>query len=461
MAPVMDVVHGVSPAMADVLVASVWQSVLLTGVVAVAMRLVPRVPAGTRSGLWTAVLVLVVVLPVVSVFVPHTLRGDGRAVHLASDWSLWLVCLWAGMSLFRLVELCLSAARLRALARSAEAVEVDAPIARLLELGSRKVLLCRSELVDRPSVIGFFRPRILLSPELLGSLSQAELEQIVVHEMEHLRRRDHWTNLLQQVSVVVLPWNPAVLWLNRRLSLERELACDDGVMRATKARKTYAACLVRLAEESMLRRGISLTVRRGISLTLGALGAFEARARESELVRRVRRILTANEPGVAPGFLRVAMGAVLAGALGLSVLLARSPRLVEFGGGAATVAAAGTFEGPAVASNRADGRMDGARPTLVKAVMPDASGGRGVVRTSTLRRNLREDMQSDLGSDLHSDEVRHRARRVAQAPQAMEVQVWRERTAVVRPVLTLASAGDSQQLYAAVPWQGGWLLFQL
>src|SRR6201999_862361 len=100
------------------------------------------------------------------------------------------------------------------------------------------------------------------------------------------------------------------------------LACDDGVMRATKARKAYAACLVRLAEDSMLRRSISLA--------LGVLGAFESRVRESELVTRVRRILAAPEQSKGPKFLRAATAAVLAGALGLSFALARSPRLVDF-----------------------------------------------------------------------------------------------------------------------------------
>src|SRR5215469_4983121 len=297
MTPAIDVLHVISPAIADLLVASVWQSVLLTAAVALCVRSVRGVSAGTRFGLWTAVLLLIVLLPVASMFVPHTATAStSRAVHLARDWSLGVVCFWAALSLFRAVQLCLSAVRLRTLAQNAEPVEVDSAIASLLNAGSRKAVLCASEQVDRPSVVGFFRPRILLPPDLLATLSEPELEQIVLHEMEHVRRGDHWTNLLQQVSLVLLPWNPAVLWLNRRLCFERELACDDGVLRATKARKTYAACLVRLAEDSMLRRKISLA--------LGFLGAFSSRARESELVTRVRRILTIAEPGRGPKFLR-------------------------------------------------------------------------------------------------------------------------------------------------------------
>jgi hypothetical protein len=306
-------------------------------------------------------------------------------------------------------------------------------------------MLCTSEQVDRPSVVGFFRPRILLPPDLLTTLSHPELEQIVLHEMEHVRRGDHWTNLLQQVSLILLPWNPAVLWLNRRLCFERELACDDGVLRATKARKTYAACLVRLAEDSMLRRKISLA--------LGFLGAFGSRARESELVTRVRRILSVAEPGRGPRFLRAATAAMLAGAVAFSILLARSPRLVDFANSPVTVAAASSLKtlapetqppAPALPVNL----TAGAKFTLAKAVVSDAQGARPTVKPASLHKHAT---------------VRHRTLRAAQSEppiEVREVQVWRESVRVQRPVVTLTSA-DSQQLYAAVPWRGGWLLFQL
>ena len=76
----------------------------------------------------------------------------------------------------------------------------------------------------RPSVLGFFRPRILVPPELLKALSPRELRQVVVHEMEHLHRADDWTNLLQKVGLVLFPLNPVLLWVERRLCAERELA---------------------------------------------------------------------------------------------------------------------------------------------------------------------------------------------------------------------------------------------
>ncbi len=61
-------------------------------------------------------------------------------------------------------------------------------------------------------------------------------------------------NLLQKIALVLFPLNPALLWVDRRLSLERELACDAGVVASTAAPFDYAHCLTRLAEHRLHRR---------------------------------------------------------------------------------------------------------------------------------------------------------------------------------------------------------------
>ena len=99
----------------------------------------------------------------------------------------------------------------------------------------------------------------------------------MLHEVGHLRRADDWINLLQKLSLVIVPLNPVLMWIERRLCLERELACDDDVLRLTKAPKAYATCLTNLAEHRLGRRVAALS-----------LGAWE---RQSELARRVHSIL--------------------------------------------------------------------------------------------------------------------------------------------------------------------------
>ncbi|MEI4861539.1 M56 family metallopeptidase, partial [Klebsiella pneumoniae] len=81
----------------------------------------------------------------------------------------------------------------------------------------------------------------LIPDWLFARMTAGELEQIVMHEAEHLRRRDDWTNLLQKLCLVLFPLNPALVWMERRLCREREMACDEGVIRMTRAPRAYAA----------------------------------------------------------------------------------------------------------------------------------------------------------------------------------------------------------------------------
>ena len=120
--------------------------------------------------------------------------------------------------------------------------------------------VCTTPNLDRPSVIGFFAPRILIPEWLLTRLTPGELRQIVLHETEHLRRGDDWTNLFQKLCLVLFPLDPALVWIERRLCAEREMACDDGVVRVTHAPRAYAACLASLAERGLRRRAEALSL---------------------------------------------------------------------------------------------------------------------------------------------------------------------------------------------------------
>jgi hypothetical protein len=218
------------------------------------------------------------------------------------------------LSLWRATQLIVSAVSLSRLASRATPLLHDPALLRI-ENG-REATLCTSAEVERPSVFGFFRPRILIPPALIEKLTASELHQVVLHEMEHLRRRDDWTNLLQKTALVLFPLNPVLLWVERRLCAERELACDDRVLCSSVAPKAYAICLTRLAEFSMLQRSLSL-----------ALGAWE---RQSELVRRVHRLL--RRPAQTMGIRQaqfVTAGLILGALVGV-IALSRTPQLISF-----------------------------------------------------------------------------------------------------------------------------------
>ena len=232
-----------------------------------------------------------------------------------------IAALWLAASTFRAAELVFHSLRLRKLWRGATPVEMDGSLHSLLAaLPGRRIEICTTPDLDRPSVIGFFAPRILIPDWLYSRLTPGELDQVVLHEAEHLRRRDDWTNLLQKLSLVLFPLNPALAWIERRLCREREMACDEGVVQRTQAPRTYAACLAALAERGLERQGL---LRRAQALSLGVLG------RRPELVSRVDSILRRRKTlhPLAAGALVAMVGCGLV--IG-AVELSRSPQLVAF-----------------------------------------------------------------------------------------------------------------------------------
>jgi hypothetical protein len=146
-------------------------------------------------------------------------------------------------------------------------------------------------------------------------MSADELRPILIHEMAHLRRRDDWTNLLQKAVRAVFFFHPAVWWIDARLSLEREMACDDAVVAATGDARAYAGSLIGLLERGCARRGWTMAQ------------AAVARAREASV--RIARILEVGGSATT----RVGRG-VLGLAAGLCVIccgvLEFAPQVVAF-----------------------------------------------------------------------------------------------------------------------------------
>jgi hypothetical protein len=147
------------------------------------------------------------------------------------------------------------------------------------------VALLVSDEVRVPTALGFFRPAVVLPAWALRELSAEELRVILLHELAHLRRWDDWTNLAQKILKAVFFFHPAVWWIEGRLSLEREMACDDMVLEQTANPAGYAASLVSIAEKAFVERK---RLRRALALAQGALG----RMRQNSL--RIAQIL---DPG--------------------------------------------------------------------------------------------------------------------------------------------------------------------
>jgi beta-lactamase regulating signal transducer with metallopeptidase domain len=370
------------------LVSAIWQGALLAALVVICLRLFPGLSSAARSIIWLNVFILLALLHLLPfVSASHsTAHFTSHPVQIDLRWSLVVVAVWLAFSVFRAVQLVVSAIHLHALAGRATRAETSPDLDSLLRApGNRSVPLCTSDEVARPSVLGFFRPRILVPPALLEDLTPAELRQVVIHEMEHLHRGDDWTNLLQKVALVLFPLNPALLWVERRLCAERELACDDRVLNSGSGRKDYARCLTHLAEYSLMRRGFSLV-----------LGAWE---RRPELVRRVHRILTQPTRTMGRKPALAVCATLIAAAIGGTLTLAHAPEFVSF-----VPSTQGAQQAQALPQLDPDALAQalGGTPHMVKAIMPAQPMPHSLPAKLTAKRHSLPRFQETRLADLRT-----------------------------------------------------------
>jgi Zn-dependent protease with chaperone function len=243
---------------------------VLAGAVWLLLRITGRQNSGARFAVWLSTLLAVVALPFLSglgLGGPHALVLQPANQHgeiiLSSSWAPYLFAAWGGGAALSLLGLSIGLWRVRQIRRQCLAVDVatlDPAISQILRAFSsrRPVKLCVSSDVAVPAAIGFFQSAIVFPAGLFPRLSAEEIKVILLHELAHLRRWDDWTNLGQKIVKAVFFFHPAVWWIENRLTLEREMACDDIVLAQTASPRAYASSLISFAEKLRYARGLAL-----------------------------------------------------------------------------------------------------------------------------------------------------------------------------------------------------------
>ncbi len=103
-----------------------------------------------------------------------------------------------------------------------------------------------------PVVVGILRPIIVVPAELKSS-SPGNLQMVMQHELNHIRRQDIlWNNLINFIVAIV--WFQPLAWIvRRRHRTEQENACDDAVLRNGHRPHEYALLLTELAQAARTR----------------------------------------------------------------------------------------------------------------------------------------------------------------------------------------------------------------
>jgi len=282
----------------------------------------------TRFAVWFSTLVVIAGLPLLSPTSSPLLASGShiRELTLSSNWALAFFALWGVIASVLLIRLGFSLRHVSALRRQCWEIDTKAYPALMEVIGSfaeqkwRRAKLLASDDVRIPTALGFFRPAVVLPTWALQDLSSDELKVIFLHELAHLQRWDDWTNLAQKFLKALFFFHPAVWWIDSRLALEREIACDDMVLEQTANAKIYAASLVTVAERIVTQK---MRMGRTLALAQSALG------RMKEVSHRIAKILDTNRERTKRGW-RPALAMI--GTLGVVTVGAMpyAPELISF-----------------------------------------------------------------------------------------------------------------------------------
>ena len=93
------------------------------------------------------------------------------------------------------------------------------------------------------------RPRLLVPSQLWAAMDEDERASLVLHELAHLKRRDHWVRWLELVVAGLYWWHPVAWWARHELREAEEQCCDAWVVWAMPQKaRTYASALLTALE---------------------------------------------------------------------------------------------------------------------------------------------------------------------------------------------------------------------
>lgn len=206
------------------------------------------------------------------------------------SWAQWLGWTWVGGSVAWSLLATARIVRFGRIVRQADDApeELCAWVAELsAQIGlkrSPRVAMAPGKLSPMVWALGS-RACLLVPEELWSQLDRDQRAALLIHELAHLKRKDHWVRVLELVATGLFWWHPA-LWLSRReLHRAEEACCDSWVVWALPgSKRPYAAALVDAVE--------FLSAAPSRKLPVGASGMGQV----EDLSRRIGMIMRGDTP---------------------------------------------------------------------------------------------------------------------------------------------------------------------
>lgn len=255
--------QSVLTALGNAVINSIWQTGLIWLIVMAYSHLYKRLSPGQLSNISFAALLAgftaFVATFFMSLFNPHT--GSGIVKWMSNIQSIQPVMIYAAIAymilllvpLIRLVAGTQSVYRLRrqGLGKVPGALKIFLLDASQYLNIKRKVSIFTSDIISSPLTVGFLKPVILLPVAMINQLSIEQAQAIILHELAHIRRNDYLQNLITQIILTTLYFNPFARLLAKMQNLEREKSADSWVMQFEYNNCMYAKTLLLLARQNV------------------------------------------------------------------------------------------------------------------------------------------------------------------------------------------------------------------
>ncbi len=240
----------------------------------------------------------------------------GRWLARLLPWPALLVGLWSVGTVWRLFAFLGTLIRTEWLLHQAGGIDDPQWRRRTAEMAGRlglrrPVALLLSDKTTIPSTAGWFRPRVILPPEYV-QWSDEVRRVVLAHELTHVARRDVLWQTLAHWAAVFYWFHPLVWLAARRLRWEREVACDDAVLRLGEKPSSYARHLLGFAAAVAGRSQL--------------LGAAVAMATRRPIETRIRKVL---HPSLSRAPISLRAGCVLVAVTSLLLLAVGAIRAVD------------------------------------------------------------------------------------------------------------------------------------
>ena len=346
------------PVMAEYLINALWQLPLLAAGAWFLLRMVKAGPQ-VQYWVWVGVLAVAVLLPARglggleprSTMQPVTLpapigypgKGDNsprgnqqiksapfgrlltllpvaQRVPVSASTVQWIARFYLATVVFAMIRLAQSGRAAWLLSRRAHpCCTHQAALAYYSSRFKMKPPLARvSSEIGGPMIAGIRSP-VLLLPANFGALGEEQVGAALCHELAHLQRRDPLLNLACQLATLPLAWHPVTYWLQQRIRMTREMACDARAAKEMASELEYAKCLLALAHTVLGARTLAMQ-----NHFIGLFGSNTLEERIMQLTEKTTRSMSAKVARLAIGTAMMVASCVVAATLHLAPMQASS-----------------------------------------------------------------------------------------------------------------------------------------